>query len=91
MGVTSCRWFLDRPVSNSGRLRKIITDVAAKFGWNWEVELEMNPDKVLMECALIVSTGDSAILDRCSSWFNLARVTIEKRIPEAWLVNLSES
>ena len=37
--VAECRWFLDRPVSNSGRLKRIIEDLAATRGgpgtWSW--------------------------------------------------------
>ena len=33
-GVTCCRWWLDRPVSNSGRLKTFIGEIAAEAGWN---------------------------------------------------------
>jgi hypothetical protein len=45
--VAECRWFLDRPVSNSGRLKTIIEDLVAARGWPWRVELVPNPDSVL--------------------------------------------
>lgn len=88
-GVTACRWFLDKPVSNSGRLRGIILEAAAKVGWNWQVELEMNPDNVLANSGAVVATSDSAILDRCERWANVAREVIARRIPQARLVDLS--
>jgi len=90
-GVTMCRWFLDKPVSNSGRLKALILDVAAKAGWNWQVELEMNPDTVLAKSGHIVATADSAILDRCERWANVAREVIFTCVPESRVVDLSIS
>jgi len=88
-GADVCRWFLDKPVSNSGRLRTLILETATRAGWNWQVELEMNPDRVLMEAKKVVASADSAILDRCERWTNLARELIVRRIPGARLVDLS--
>ncbi len=84
LDVAECRWFLDRPVSNSGRLKGIIDRLAAARGWPWQVELAPNPDAVLADApvqtepqpvaaAVVVATADSAILNRCRAWFNLAR------------------
>ena len=43
-GVGEALWLLDRPVSNSGRLKKIIEDLAGQRGWTWQVELVHDPD-----------------------------------------------
>ena len=88
-GVAACHWLLDRPVSNSGRLRGHLLEAAAESGWNWEVSLEMNPDPVLIASAEIIATADSAILDRGERWFALARRVVETQVPEAWVVDLS--
>lgn len=53
------------------------------------VELVMNPDRVLMDATAVVATSDSAILDQCACWVNLAREVIAQRIPQARLVDLS--
>jgi len=90
-GVAACHWWLDKPVSNSGRLKALILDVAGKHGWNWQVDLAMNPDKVLMESKQIVATADSAILDRCDRWANVVRKVICRGIPNARLIDLSAS
>ncbi len=42
-GVAECRWLLDQPVSNSGRLKGIIEEMAAARGWPWRAELVPNP------------------------------------------------
>jgi hypothetical protein len=87
--VRQCLWYLDRPVSNSGRLKQLIEQVAAAEGWRWRVELVQNPDVPLAETSQIVATADSAILDRCAAWLNLARETVTGYALEAWLVELS--
>ena len=89
--VGQCLWYLDRPVSNSGRLKEIIARVAAAKGWPWRVELVRDPDAPLSETSQIVATADSAILDRCAAWFNLARETIARCVPEAQVVELGGS
>ncbi len=87
-GVGKCRWLLDSPVNNSGRLKGIILEVAAQTGWPWEVELVLNPDRVLSLTEQVVSSSDHVILDRCQSWFNLARQVIAAQVPAAHLVDL---
>ena len=82
------RWLLDRPVSNSGRLGVLIRRLADERGWAWDVELAFNPDPLLIASDAVVATADSAILDRCARWFNLARATIERHIPAARILDL---
>ena len=81
LGATPCRWLLDRPVSNSGRLQGVLTEIARRAGWDWSVELVYNPDRALIDCGQCVATSDSAILDRCARWVNLARVAIDRHVP----------
>ena len=90
-GVTCCRWWLDKPVSNSGRLKAFIQEVAANAGWNTTVELVFNPDKVLRESEHVIATSDGAVLDRCRQWVNLARYIIASRIAKARVIDLSLS
>jgi hypothetical protein len=45
--VAECRWFLDAPVSNSGRLKGIIETLAAARAWPWRAELVPAPDILL--------------------------------------------
>jgi hypothetical protein len=68
-----CVWYLDAPVSNSGRLAQRLRAVGKKSQVRWEVELVNSPDKVLSETEGIAATADSAVLDRCGSWLNLTR------------------
>jgi hypothetical protein len=87
--VAGFRWYLDRPVSNSGRLKKFIGELAEANGWDWQVELAQSPDKVLAESEGIVATADSVILDRCGRWFNLARYVVDEHLSGVWMVDLS--
>lgn len=88
LGVVGASWLLDRPVSNSGRLKTMIELVARANGWSWQVELVPDPDPLLMQSTDIVATADSAILDRCEAWFNLARETVARHVPEANIVDM---
>ena len=90
-GVAECRWWLDSPVFNSGRLKGIILEVAAEAGWPWQVEMVTNPDRVLSAAEQIVSSSDHVILDRCRQWFNLARQVITDQVPQARVVDLGNS
>jgi hypothetical protein len=91
LGVSQCRWLLDRPVSNSGRLKKVIEELAAAGGWSWQVELVANPDAELIACREIVASADSAILDRCGAWFNLAAATVRQFVPQAYTPSLGNT
>ena len=89
LGASCCRWWLDRPVSNSGRLKTLIREAAAEAGWNMEVELTFSPDHVLSHTDEIIATSDGIVLDRCQRWVNLARLIVTERIPQARLLDLA--
>ena len=90
IGVTDAKWLLDSPVSNSGRLKTLIGKLAGNNQWNWDIQLLPSPDAELVKTDLTVVTSDSAVLDRCRSWTNLARAIIEKKLPQTHLVDLSQ-
>jgi hypothetical protein len=88
--VAECHWLFDSPVSNSGRLKTLLAQLAHSRGWNWAVELAQNPDGLLAAATEIIVTADSAILDRCERWFNLMPELLASRWSELWVVDLSE-
>ncbi|MBN2021360.1 MAG: DUF434 domain-containing protein [Pirellulales bacterium] len=88
-GPAECLWYLDRPVSNSGRLRAIVEDLAAARGWPWRVELVADPDAILSRPGPPVATADSVILDRCGPWVNLVREILAEEPANVWLVDLA--
>jgi len=87
-------WYLDRPVSNSGQLKTLIAELLEKRdegtprATTWNIELMDSPDAVLASYPAAVATSDSAVLDSCGPWLNLAREIIEARIPQAWCLDL---
>ena len=89
LGASRCRWWLDQPVSNSGRLKTLILEEAARVGWNMEVELTFSPDHVLSHTGEIIATSDGIVLDRCQRWVNLARLIIADHLPQARLLDLA--
>lgn len=81
-------WIFDKPVSNSGRIKQMITEYANENNLNWEVELQYNPDKLLAENAEIVASSDAWILDHCKNWFNLIGFLIQEEGLSANLVKI---
>ena len=88
LGVAEARFYLDSPVSNAGRLRQRILDLLGDAPCAVEAELTDHADGMLLGREL-VATGDSAILDRCESWVNLAALILNRSLPGCPLVDLS--
>ena len=89
VGVGKALWLLDSPVSNSGRLKTLIGELARKNKWDWEIELVLSPDNDLKKTDAIVASSDSVILDTCRKWANLGTEIVKTRMPNAWVVSLS--
>ncbi len=75
--VKRVTWHLDRPVSNSGRMKTMLMQIAAENNFPWEVILDFNPDKILSKTKEIVITSDSWILDQVYRWYNLGSDLVE--------------
>ncbi len=88
LGTDKVQWLLDSPVSNSGRLKTLIGELAEQNNWNWEIELLLSPDAELIKTDLIVASSDSVILDGCRRWVNLATEIIKQKLPSAWIIDL---
>lgn len=86
--VAKCRWLLDRPVGNSGRLRATLETIAREFGWNWEVSLEFSPDHIMGATTDVVASSDSGVLDRCDRWCNVAREVITAHLKNVFTLDL---
>ncbi|WGD35879.1 DUF434 domain-containing protein [Olleya sp. YS] len=80
-------WIFDKPVSNSGKLKTMLREIAEEHHFNWEVILENNPDKVLAESEHIVVSSDAWVLDRADRWLNLGAYIIEQHISEATIIH----
>ena len=88
-GIKNALWLLDSPVSNSGRLKTLIGELADQNKWNWEIRLLLSPDAELKKTDLIVVTSDSVILNGCKSWVNLTESIISLCIKNSWIIDLS--
>ncbi|EDM77364.1 uncharacterized conserved protein, putative [Plesiocystis pacifica SIR-1] len=97
LGPSAVLWLLDRPVSNSGRLKVSLAELAQARGWPWTIELDFDPDKRLAQLGgegasasppPVVASGDGWILDRVDASFDLAAHTIAAARPDAWLLDL---
>ncbi|MCV2483477.1 DUF434 domain-containing protein [Flavobacterium sp. SH_e] len=80
-------WFFDKPVSNSGRLKKMIEEIALENQYDWKVELVYNPDKVIAESNWIAVTSDAWILDNVSANFNLMKYTLSQMNAKETLIS----
>jgi hypothetical protein len=84
--------YIDRPVSNSGRLAEIVRTTAARKGSCIQATTADRVDEMLKASTAVVASADSAILDECGDWLNLARISIERHRAELeplWLLDLS--
>lgn len=70
--------YLDKPVSNSGRLKQRIFHFAETHTFELDVELDDAVDALLKTKPLIAS-ADSIILDECNEWFNLAKYIVDMK------------
>lgn len=68
--VSKAIFYLDAPVSNSGRLKQKIIELLSPFTFEVQAEVINNVDAVL-ETLDNVITSDAIILDKCVSWINL--------------------
>jgi hypothetical protein len=87
-GISKAIWLLDSPVSNSGRLKTLIGELARKNKWQWNIELVLSPDAELKKTDAIVASSDSLILDACQRWTNLGTEIIKAKVSNAWVVSL---
>lgn len=88
-GPARCTWWLDRPVSNSGRLSRQLLAIAEAAQWPWDTRLVPDPDRELKAVDALVITADSAILDQCAVWVNLVDALVADPAHHAWIVPMA--
>ena len=89
IGINEATWLLDSPVSNSGRLKTLIGELARDNNWDWEIELHLSPDAELKKTDAVVASSDSVVLDDCKRWANLATEIIKEKLASVRVINLS--
>jgi hypothetical protein len=90
LGLANCVWYLDAPVSNSGRLAQLLREVFATRNLVWDVQLVNSPDQQLRQSTSVVATADSAILDACAAWFDLTRHVLAAHPAPGQVIELAE-
>lgn len=75
-------WYFDAPVSNSGRLKTMLRELAEANDFRWTVELVNNPDRTLMalDDEQVIISSDSWILDEGGHWCNLGGALLEGEV-----------
>lgn len=87
LSVKHVHWYFDAPVSNSGKLKVLLYELAAEHQSNWNIDLVFNPDTTLIEEKKICVTADSWILDEVEAYFNLAQYIVSTQIPTALVLD----
>ena len=87
-----CVWYLDAPVSNSGRLAGKLRDTSERSNLNWRVELVHSADHALIQkTEAIVASADSVVLDRSAAWTNLTTAILADAQIEPAAIDLQDS
>ena len=87
--IKGVNFYIDAPVSNSGKLKTAIYEISEKWNIDVNVEIVSNPDVILEKSNYVVSS-DSIILDRCDGWINLVKYIIDNEINDYWIIDLGK-
>lgn len=90
-GLANCAparaaWYLDRPVSNSGKLAALLRAECSRNGLAASVELVDDVDH-RVSAAEVALSADSAVLEAAERWFDLGGWVVRERVPEAWTLD----
>ncbi len=83
-------FYLDAPVSNSGRLAGLIRNGLKPFPFDVETEIICQVDSVL-ESKENVITSDAIILNKCLSWYNLNKNIIRNSLKNTFCIDFSKA
>ena len=86
LAIRRAVFWLDAPVSNSGRLKVRIAEIAEARSFDVGIEIADHVDQRLYSFPNVISS-DSVILNRCPSWINL-NGGILSDIPGVWSIDL---
>lgn len=77
-GVKEIIWIFDKPVSNSGRIKKMLEETASQENLTWTILLEDKADDTIIKQTGIIISSDAYILENAAKWFNLMGYLVEK-------------
>lgn len=81
-------FYLDAPVSNSGRLSGLIRDIMQKYRFETEALCVNGVDRLLKDRDYAV-TSDSVIMEQGRGWLNLTPSVLPEKSPELWIIDFS--
>jgi hypothetical protein len=79
-------FYLDAPVSNSGRLSTFIRQCAEDIGSHVQVQVIPDVDRMLEQMEGVIS-GDAIILNHCISWINIMPRILDQ-LGQIWKIQL---
>jgi hypothetical protein len=83
-------WFLDRNASNSSPVREELEGLFNATKWPWTVEVVTDRSKHLTLFDGTIATTDSVLLDRVNEWIDIPSVVVDRFLPGAWIVDLTD-
>lgn len=84
--IENACFYLDAPVSNSGRLSSLIMECADQYNISVKTQVINDVDRVLEQLDGVISS-DAIILNRCISWLNVMPTVIEN-MESVWMIQL---
>ena len=86
--VSKAVFWIDMPVSNSGRLKTLIAEEAEKLEFPVDIRMVKDADEELKKQSCVIS-GDSEVIEGCVSWYNLYEELIAD-LDQPWVTDLPE-
>ncbi len=84
--VSKAVWWIDAPVSNSGRLKQHIAGSAENMNFPIDIQMVRNADTELKKMGNVIS-GDSIVITECLSWYNLYADLI-RDLDNPWIIKI---
>lgn len=79
LSVDGVTWHLDEHVSNVGRVKSKLQQLAPPSEMSWRISVERDVDAALQDTTDPVATSDSGILDASGSWIHLEGTVMSHR------------
>lgn len=83
-------WFLDKTTSTSSLVREELEGLSSAAKWPWNVEMVTDRDQRLPNFEGTIATTDYTLLDRLNEWIDLPSVVVDRFLPGAWIVDLTD-
>jgi hypothetical protein len=82
-------WYLDRPVSNSGKLAAALRAQFELAGAPFTVELVEDTDRRVSQPGVVAASADSGVIEAAERWIDLAGWVVREHLPDAWTLDFS--